>query len=150
MLTEERTAKFNRRINWKDRGKDGQRREKDVRVPRLRITPPGKLREQRDICSTRLQGAFTLMSACHHIQDRRSRYTLRAWARTHTHTYTHTHHIAYTVTHPFPPSVSLSSVFCFRRFMALWTEYFWVLGSSSAKKTLPFLTFYKLNNSSEK
>lgn len=105
MLTEERTAKFNRRVNWIDRGKDRQRRARDVSMPGLHITPPGKLREQRDICSTRLQGAFTLMSACHHIQDRRSRYTLRAES-THTRTHTHTHHIACTVSLPFPLSHS--------------------------------------------
>lgn len=94
MLTEERTAKFNNsiRVNWKT---ERERERERVRTPGLHITPPGKLREQRGICSTRLQGAFTLMSACHHIQDRGSRYMLRASVRAMTHTCTHTHPIAY-------------------------------------------------------
>lgn len=88
MLTEERTAKFNNsiRVNWKT---ERERERERVRTPGLHITPPGKLREQRGICSTRLQGAFTLMSACHHIQDRGSRYMLRASVRAMTHTCTH-------------------------------------------------------------
>lgn len=90
--------------------KDRERkRERDgVRTPGLHITPPGKLREQRGICSTRLQGAFTLMSACHHIQDRGSRYMLRASVHAMTHTCTHTHPIAYIHRLSTLPSLSIS------------------------------------------
>lgn len=107
MLTEERTAKFNNsiRVNWKT---ERERERERVRTPGLHITPPGKLREQRGICSTRLQGAFTLMSACHHIQDRGSRYMLRASVRAMTHTCTHTHPIAYIHRLSTLPSLSIS------------------------------------------
>lgn len=57
----------------------GGGRERDDRVPVFHHRGDW---ESRDICSTRLQGAFTLMSACHHMQDCRKRYMQRAWVHT--------------------------------------------------------------------
>lgn len=63
---------------------EGGVEERGSSVPALPLSSGGGKRH-RDICSTRLQGAFTLMSACHHIQGLQEKTHAESLG-THTHT----------------------------------------------------------------